>query len=106
MGMGTTVTLDALCDAEMRVTVEIGGTRMPIREILDLHAGSIVELDRLVGEPVDVLVNQHRFAVGEVVVIQDTFGVRITEILSPQTGQGQPDDAGDGPPAGAPRDAA
>ena len=86
VGAGSTVAMDALRDVEMRISVEVGGTRMPIREILELHAGSVVELDRLVGEPVDVLVNQHRFAVGEVVVIADTFGVRITEILSPQAG--------------------
>jgi len=81
--------MDALRDVEMRISVEVGGTRMPIRDILDLHPGSVVELDRLVGEPVDVLVNGHRFAVGEVVVITDTFGVRITEILSPQQAEAE-----------------
>jgi len=88
-GGGATVAMDALRDVEMRISVEVGGTRMSIRDILDLHPGSVVELDRLVGEPVDVLVNGHRFAVGEVVVITDTFGVRITEILSPQQGDGE-----------------
>jgi len=88
-GVGATVAMDALRDVEMRISVEVGGTRMPIRDILELHPGSVVELDRLVGEPVDVLVNGHRFAVGEVVVITDTFGVRITEILSPQQAEGE-----------------
>jgi len=85
---GATVAMDALRDVEMRISVEVGGTRIPIRDILELRSGSIVELDRLVGEPVDVLVNGHRFALGEVVVITDTFGVRITEILTPQVPHG------------------
>ncbi len=90
---GATVAMDALRDVEMRISVEVGGTRIPIRDILELRSGSIVELDRLVGEPVDVLVNGHRFALGEVVVITDTFGVRITEILTPQMPHGDADRA-------------
>jgi flagellar motor switch protein FliN len=93
MAGGATVAMDALRDVEMRISVEVGGTRIPIRDILELRSGSIVELDRLVGEPVDVLVNGHRFALGEVVVITDTFGVRITEILTPQVPHGDADRA-------------
>jgi flagellar motor switch protein FliN/FliY len=82
---GSGIAIDALRDVEMRVSVEVGGVTLPIRDILALGPGSVIELDRLVGEPVDVLVNNHPFARGEVVVIADTFGVRITEIRAPQT---------------------
>jgi flagellar motor switch protein FliN/FliY len=81
---GPGIAFDALRDVEMRVTVEIGGTTIPMREVLTLGIGRVVELDRLVGEPVDVLVNHHKFARGEVVAIADTFGVRITELLIPE----------------------
>ncbi|MHB8733299.1 MAG: flagellar motor switch protein FliN [bacterium] len=96
---GPGVAFDALRDVEMRVTVEIGGTTMPMREVLTLGIGRIVELDRLVGEPVDVLVNHHKFARGEVVAIAETFGVRITELLIPE---GPVADIGEGPADTAP----
>ena len=83
------IAMDALRDVEMQVSVVVGNRDMPIREFLELHAGSIVELDRLVGEPVDILVNHHRFARGEVVVIADSLGVRITEILAPEAVGGE-----------------
>jgi flagellar motor switch protein FliN/FliY len=74
--------LSLLYDVNLNVTVELGRTRKPIRDILDLAAGSILELDKLAGEPVDILVNNKRIAVGEVVVIDENFGVRVTDIIS------------------------
>lgn len=76
--------LDMLMDIPLDVTVELGRSRQPIKDILSLSQGSVVELDKLAGEPVDVLVNQKPVAKGEVVVIDENFGVRITEILSPR----------------------
>ena len=75
--------LDLLMGVTLRVTVELGRTKMDIREILGLGPGSVVELDKLAGEPVDVLVNDRLIARGEVVVIDDRFGVRITDVPSP-----------------------
>lgn len=74
--------LDMLLDIPLKVTVELGRTNRPIREILDLSPGSIVELDKLAGEPVDILVNEKLIAKGEVVVIDENFGVRVTDIVS------------------------
>ena len=72
-----------ILDVPLQVTVELGRTRKTIKEILDLTTGSIVELDKLAGEPVEIQVNGHFLAKGEVVVIDENFGVRITEIASP-----------------------
>ncbi|MGC4375645.1 flagellar motor switch phosphatase FliY [Fictibacillus sp. Mic-4] len=77
-----TKNLDMLLDIPLQVTVELGRTKKTIKEILDLAPGSIVELDKLAGEPVDILVNQKLIAKGEVVVIEENFGVRVTDILS------------------------
>src|SRR5699024_10746808 len=74
--------IDMLLDITLNVTVEISRTKRPIRDILDLSTGSIVELDKLAGEPVDVLVNEKLIAKGEVVVIDENFGVRVTDIIS------------------------
>jgi flagellar motor switch protein FliN/FliY len=74
--------IDLIMDIPLQVTVELGRTKMPIKEILDLGPGSIVELDKLAGEPVDILVNNKLIAKGEVVVIDESFGVRITDIVS------------------------
>lgn len=74
--------LDMLLDISLNVTVELGRTKRTIQDILDLSSGSIVELDKLAGEPVDVLVNDKRVARGEVVVIDENFGVRVTDIVS------------------------
>jgi len=74
--------LDMLLDIPLKVTVELGRTKRTIKDILDLSAGSIIELDKLAGEPVDVLVNEKLVAKGEVVVIDENFGVRITDIIS------------------------
>ncbi|UUI38599.1 flagellar motor switch phosphatase FliY [Oceanobacillus oncorhynchi] len=74
--------LDMLMDIPLRVTVELGRTKQSIKEILELGAGSIIELDKLAGEPVDILVNEKLVAEGEVVVIDENFGVRVTDIVS------------------------
>jgi flagellar motor switch protein FliN/FliY len=71
-----------LLDIPLQVTVELGRTRRSVKEILELSAGSIIELDKLAGEPVDILVNNRLIAKGEVVVIDENFGVRVTDIIS------------------------
>ena len=75
--------LTLLLDVPMRVTVELGRTRMTIKDILNLGAGSIVELEKLAGEPVDVLVNDKLIALGEVVVIDENFSIRVTKVVTP-----------------------
>jgi flagellar motor switch protein FliN/FliY len=80
-----TRSLDLLADVEMGVTAELGRTRMTVRELLALTPGSVVELDRMAGSPVDVLVNGTLVARGEVVVIDEEFGVRISEIIGLET---------------------
>lgn len=72
-----------LLDVPMRVTVELGRTKMTIKDILGLGEGSIIELDKLAGEPVDILVNDKLIAQGEVVVIDENFAVRVTKIVTP-----------------------
>ena len=72
-----------IMDVFMEMTVELGRTRKMIKEILSMGEGHIIELDKLAGEPVDILVNHKPIAKGEVVVIDENFGVRVTEILSP-----------------------
>lgn len=73
--------LDLIMDIPLRVTVELGGTKLKIKDVLELGRGSVIELNRLAGEPVDLLVNGKLMAKGEVVVINENFGLRITEIL-------------------------
>jgi len=75
--------IDIILDVPLQVSVELGRTRKLIKEILALGSGSVIELDRMAGEPVDILVNGKIIAKGEVVVIDDSFGVRITDIISP-----------------------
>lgn len=75
--------ISLIMDVPLQVTVELGRTRKLIREILELSPGSVVELDKLAGEPVDILVNGKLIAKGEVVVIDENFGVRVTDIVSP-----------------------
>ncbi|BAU27679.1 flagellar motor switch protein FliN/FliY [Aneurinibacillus soli] len=74
--------MDMLLDIPLKVTVELGRTKKLIKDILDLSPGSIIELDKLAGEPVDILVNNKLVAKGEVVVIDENFGVRVTDIIS------------------------
>ncbi len=75
--------LTVLNDVMMTVTAELGRTTMPVRELLNLSPGMVVEIDRVAGAPIDLLVNGRRIAVGEVVVIDEEFGIRITEIAPP-----------------------
>jgi flagellar motor switch protein FliN/FliY len=77
--------LDLLHDVEMEVTAELGRTRMSVRELLSLSPGAVVELDRAAGAPTDLLVNGRLIARGEVVVIDENFGIRITEIIATAT---------------------
>ncbi len=72
-----------ILDIPVNVTVELGRTKLPIRSLLQLAQGSVVELDGLAGEPMDVLVNGCLIAQGEVVVVNDKFGIRLTDIITP-----------------------
>ena len=74
--------LDVILEIPVTLSVEIGRTRMSIRNLLQLNQGSVVELDRLAGEPMDVLVNGTLVAHGEVVVVNDKFGIRMTDVVS------------------------
>jgi len=75
--------LDLILDIPLTVTVELGRSRMLINDLLQLSQGSVVELTKLVGEPLEVLVNQKLVARGEVVVVNEKFGIRLTDIVSP-----------------------
>ena len=77
------VKLDVILDIPVTVGMEIGRTQLSIRNLLQLNQGSIVELDRLAGEPMDVLVNGTLVAHGEVVVVNEKFGIRLTDVVSP-----------------------
>ncbi len=76
--------LDMLLDVPLEVGVELGRTRMTIQDLLQLGPGSVIELDKVAGEALDILVNGRLVARGEAVVVNDKFGVRITDIVSPQ----------------------
>jgi flagellar motor switch protein FliN/FliY len=78
-----TKNLDLILDIPLTVTVELGRSKMLINDLLQLGQGSVIELTKLVGEPLEVLVNNKLVARGEVVVVNDKFGVRLTEIVSP-----------------------
>jgi flagellar motor switch protein FliN/FliY len=80
--LGDDTNLNLLLDIPLKVTVELGRTKKVIKDILDLSQGSIIELDKLAGEPVDILVNNKLIAKGEVVVIDENFGVRVTDIIN------------------------
>ncbi len=75
--------LDFILDIPLKVTVELGRSKMPIRDILQLAQGSVVELSKFAGEPLEVLVNDKLIARGEVVVVNEKFGIRLTDIISP-----------------------
>lgn len=77
------VKLDVILDVPVTMSLEIGRTKINIRNLLQLNQGSVVELDRFAGEPMDVLVNGTLVAHGEVVVVNDKFGIRLTDIISP-----------------------
>ena len=75
--------LDVILDIPVTLSMEIGRTELPIHSLLQLNQGSVVELDRLAGEPMDVLINGTLIAHGEVVVINEKFGIRLTDVISP-----------------------
>ena len=82
-GAGAGNGINMILDIPVQLTVELGRTRIPIKNILQLAQGSVVELDALAGEPMDVLVNGFLIAQGEVVVVNDKFGIRLTDIVTP-----------------------
>ncbi|WP_038054591.1 flagellar motor switch protein FliN [Thioalkalivibrio sp. ALJ1] len=82
-GDGEEMNLEMVLDVPVTISMEIGRTRIPIRNLLQLNQGSVVELDRLAGEPLDVLVNGTLIAHGEVVVVNEKFGIRLTDVISP-----------------------
>lgn len=75
--------LDVILDIPVTLSMEIGRTELPIHNLLQLNQGSVVELDRLAGEPLDVLINGTLIAHGEVVVVNEKFGIRLTDVISP-----------------------
>lgn len=75
--------LDIIMDIPVKLSVELGRTRITIKQLLELAQGSVVELDGLAGEPMDILINGYLIAQGEVVVLDDKYGIRITEIVTP-----------------------
>ncbi|GAB3735937.1 flagellar motor switch protein FliN [Luteimonas pelagia] len=82
-GLGADLNLDVILDVPVSLSLEVGRTRIPIRNLLQLNQGSVVELERAAGEPLDVYVNGTLIAQGEVVVVNDRFGVRLTDVVSP-----------------------
>ncbi|MCJ8277911.1 MAG: flagellar motor switch protein FliN [Bdellovibrionales bacterium] len=76
--------LDLILDIPLRVTVELGRAKMVVSELLNLGQGSVIELNKLAGEPMEILVNDKLVARGEAVVVNEKFGVRLTDIISPQ----------------------
>jgi flagellar motor switch protein FliN len=80
---GGEVNLDVILDVPVTLSMEVGRTRIPIRNLLQLNQGSVVELDRAAGEPLDVFVNGTLVAHGEVVVVNEKFGIRLTDVISP-----------------------
>lgn len=81
--VGYTRDIDFLLDIPLDVSVELGKTRMQIKDLLQLGQGSVIELEKLAGEPMEVLVNGKLVARGEVVVVNEKFGIRLTDIVSP-----------------------
>lgn len=75
--------LDVILDIPVTLSIELGRTRVPIRNLMQLNQGSVVELDRIAGEPLDVLVNGTLIAHGEAVVVNEKFGIRLTDVVSP-----------------------
>ncbi|WP_461520238.1 flagellar motor switch protein FliN [Porticoccus sp.] len=82
-GSGGEINLDALMDVPVTLSVEIGRSKLPIKELISLTQGAVVELDRLVDEPLDLMVNGMLIARGEVVVVDGQFGLRLIDIVSP-----------------------
>jgi flagellar motor switch protein FliN/FliY len=82
-GEGPPPDLDVILDIPVTISMEVGNTQIPIRNLLQLNQGSVIELDRLAGEPLDVLVNGTLIAHGEVVMVNEKFGIRLTDVISP-----------------------
>src|SRR5690554_6117265 len=82
-GSTTPPDLDVILDIPVSISMEVGNTQIPIRNLLQLNQGSVIELDRLAGEPLDVLVNGTLIAHGEVVMVNEKFGIRLTDVISP-----------------------
>lgn len=80
---GVSPDLDVILDIPVVISMEVGNTQIPIRNLLQLNQGSVIELDRLAGEPLNVLVNGTLIAHGEVVMVNDKFGIRLTDVISP-----------------------
>jgi flagellar motor switch protein FliN/FliY len=80
---GSNSDINMVLDIPVQLSVELGRTKVPIKHILQLGQGSVVELDALAGEPMDVLVNGYLIAQGEVVVVNDKFGIRLTDVVTP-----------------------
>ncbi|ATO33727.1 Flagellar motor switch protein FliN [Dickeya dianthicola] len=80
---GSMQDIDLILDIPVKLTVELGRTKMTIKELLRLSQGSVVALDGLAGEPLDIMINGYLIAQGEVVVVSDKYGVRITDIITP-----------------------
>ena len=83
LGQGDTRSLEFILDIPLRLSVELGRTRMVVNDLLKLGQGSVIELTKLVGEPLDIMVNGKEIARGEVVVVNEKFGVRLTDIVNP-----------------------
>ena len=89
--METPANLEILLDVPVKLTVELGSCQMPMRDVLQLNLGSVVQLDKIANTPVDLYVNQRRVGQGEVVVNEDRLGIKITQVLGPPVpGPGQP----------------
>jgi flagellar motor switch protein FliN/FliY len=86
ISQGGEVSMSLLLDLTLPVSIELGRTSMTVQEVLRLGRGSVIQLDRLAGEPIDIFVGDRRFAEGEVVLLGEHFGVRITRILSKRNG--------------------
>ena len=82
-GASRDVNLEVILDVPVTLSMEVGRTRIPIRNLLQLNQGSVVELERAAGEPLDVFVNGTLVAHGEVVVVNERFGIRLTDVISP-----------------------
>lgn len=80
---GSAPDIDVILDIPVTISMEVGNTQIPIRNLLQLNQGSVIELDRLAGEPLDVLVNGTLIAHGEVVMVNEKFGIRLTDVISP-----------------------
>ncbi|NUM47356.1 MAG: flagellar motor switch protein FliN [Anaerolineales bacterium] len=88
-GKPEAINIDLLIDIPVQISVELGRTQMTVRQVLELERGSVIELERVAGDPVDVFVNGSLIAVGEVVVVDDRFGIRISSLVVPTLNGGK-----------------